>query len=110
MTNPSISLPTDAPTTPARFALTMLQIYRAIVSPLIVGLYGPACRFEPTCSEYAHQAIATHGALRGSMLAARRLARCHPLGGHGLDPVPAPTNRTRGEIGSTSGDASFGHQ
>ena len=57
-------------------------------SPLIMGIYGPACRFEPSCSEYAHQAIATYGVMRGGAMAARRLARCHPLGGHGYDPVP----------------------
>jgi putative membrane protein insertion efficiency factor len=74
---------------PARLALVMLRIYRAIVSPMIMGIYGPACRFEPSCSQYAHQAIAAHGLMRGGAMAARRLARCHPLGGHGHDPVPA---------------------
>jgi putative membrane protein insertion efficiency factor len=48
----------------------------------------PRCRFSPTCSEYAREAIAGHGALRGSSLTLRRLGRCHPLGGHGFDPVP----------------------
>ncbi len=70
-------------------ALGILRLYRAILSPMIMGIYGPACRFQPTCSEYAHQAISTYGAMRGTAMAARRLARCHPLGGHGLDPVPA---------------------
>jgi putative membrane protein insertion efficiency factor len=74
---------------PARLALVMLRIYRAIVSPLIMGLYGPACRFQPSCSEYALQAITAYGVMRGGSMAARRLARCHPLGGHGHDPVPA---------------------
>lgn len=46
------------------------------------------CRFEPTCSAYAAMALAEHGAARGSWLAVRRLARCHPFGGHGWDPVP----------------------
>ncbi len=74
---------------PAQIALALLGIYRAILSPMIMGMYGPACRFEPTCSEYAYQAIAAFGVMRGVWMAARRLARCHPLGGHGHDPVPA---------------------
>ena len=80
MTNLSIS---------RRVALATLRIYRAIVSPMIVGLFGPACRFEPSCSEYAHQAIAEYGVTRGGLMAMRRLARCHPLGGYGHDPVPS---------------------
>jgi hypothetical protein len=51
-------------------------------------LLGPACRFEPSCSEYARQAIDCHGTGHGSLLALRRLLRCHPLGGSGFDPVP----------------------
>ena len=79
-----------------RLALTMLRIYRAILSPMIMGIYGPACRFEPSCSQYAHQAIAAYGVMRGGAMAARRLARCHPLGGHGHDPVPARAHARRG--------------
>jgi len=66
-----------------------VRFYRAILSPMILGLYGSACRFEPSCSEYAHQAITQFGLIRGVSMAARRLARCRPLGGHGYDPVPA---------------------
>jgi putative membrane protein insertion efficiency factor len=51
------------------------------------------CRFEPSCSVYAHEAVVTHGAVRGSVLALRRLSRCRPLGGRGWDPVPAPPPR-----------------
>ena len=59
--------------------------YRALVSPF----FAPSCRYLPTCSEYAAEAVAHHGAARGGWLAARRLARCHPWGGSGHDPVPA---------------------
>jgi putative membrane protein insertion efficiency factor len=65
-----------------------LKAYKLALSPLFSG----ACRFEPSCSTYASEAIATHGLLRGSWLAARRLARCHPFGSWGYDPVP-PASR-----------------
>jgi hypothetical protein len=56
----------------------------------------PRCRYFPTCSHYAREAIATHGATAGTLLALRRLGRCHPLGGHGFDPVPdARSSRRR---------------
>jgi putative membrane protein insertion efficiency factor len=58
--------------------------YQLLVSPLLP----PACRFLPSCSEYAVEAIERHGARRGAVLALRRLARCHPWGGSGYDPVP----------------------
>ena len=60
--------------------------YQLLVSPLLP----PACRFLPTCSEYAAEAIERHGAWRGIILASLRLARCHPWGGSGYDPVPDP--------------------
>ena len=62
----------------------VVRLYRLVVSPWL----GPACRFHPTCSEYAIEALRTHGPLRGGWLAVRRLGRCHPLGGDGFDPVP----------------------
>ena len=58
--------------------------YRFFLSPWL----GSACRFEPTCSHYAQQAITRYGALKGSWLTIRRLGRCQPWGGHGYDPVP----------------------
>lgn len=69
---------------PSRLLLLLIRGYQVTVGPLLP----PACRFQPTCSRYAYAAIQTHGALRGSWLAARRLARCHPWGGSGYDPVP----------------------
>lgn len=72
---------------PARIMLWSIRCYQATLSPLI----GMHCRFHPTCSRYAAEAIARFGALRGGILAIRRLARCHPLGGSGYDPVPDST-------------------
>lgn len=71
-------------------ALGALRLYRLLISPLLTAMLGPACRFEPTCSQYAHQALAQHGLGRGLYLTIRRLMRCRPLGGWGYDPVPAP--------------------
>jgi putative membrane protein insertion efficiency factor len=64
--------------------LLLLRVYKRLVSPLLP----PACRFYPTCSEYAAQAIAKHGLIRGGILAARRLLKCSPLHPGGFDPVP----------------------
>jgi len=77
------------PTWPARALLAALALYRATASRLLP----PACRFLPSCSEYAQEAVRTHGAARGAWLALRRLLRCHPLGGHGCDPVPTRGRR-----------------
>jgi putative membrane protein insertion efficiency factor len=62
----------------------LIQGYRWFVSPML----GVNCRFAPSCSEYALEAVRSHGALRGAALAAGRLCRCHPWGGSGYDPVP----------------------
>ena len=65
------------------FALPV-RAYRLIFSPWV----GSNCRYQPTCSAYALEALHIHGGLRGSWLAAKRIARCHPFGGDGYDPVP----------------------
>ena len=67
-----------------RAALRALRAYKVLLSPFFAG----SCRYVPSCSDYAAEAIAAFGAVKGSALALRRLARCHPLGGHGLDLVP----------------------
>lgn len=67
----------------------LLYIYRFIISPILHTLApGSGCRFYPTCSDYAMEAVRKHGPLAGSWLAIKRLARCQPFGGHGYDPVP----------------------
>jgi len=69
--------------------LRLIAAYRRWVSPLLP----PACRFHPTCSDYASQAIRAHGPARGTALAIARVCRCHPFRAGGLDPVPVSTRR-----------------
>jgi uncharacterized protein len=84
----SVSVRTGQQPRPASAAawllIALLTGYRRYVSPLL----GPRCRFYPSCSAYALEAVQVHGALRGSWLAMRRLSRCHPFHSGGLDPVP----------------------
>lgn len=81
-----MKLLTQAANIAAVFLLSLLVWgWRLVFSSLVA----PACRFQPTCSAFALDALRQHGALRGSFLTLRRLARCHPWGGAGYDPVPA---------------------
>lgn len=71
--------------TPAAFLVSLpVRAYRLFLSPWL----GRSCRYQPTCSVYALEALERHGAVKGSWLAAKRLGSCHPWGGHGYDPVP----------------------
>lgn len=73
----------------ARPLIGLVAVYRYTISPLL----GMNCRFEPSCSEYAREALERYGAVKGSWLAARRVARCHPWGGSGYDPLPGDRDR-----------------
>jgi putative membrane protein insertion efficiency factor len=73
-----------------RILIFAIRTYRCILSPAKTVFFGPLgrCRFTPSCSEYAREAVVKHGAVRGAWLTLRRIARCHPWGGCGHDPVP----------------------
>ncbi|MBZ0160753.1 MAG: membrane protein insertion efficiency factor YidD [bacterium] len=81
--HPQASLKRFGPVTPASAARGILLAYKMIVSPLLP----PACRFYPSCADYAYEAIGKHGLVRGLLFAAHRLARCHPWCQGGYDPV-----------------------
>ena len=71
-----------------RILIGLIAAYRVLLSPLL----GPSCRFYPTCSAYAAEAIEMHGALRGTWLALKRISKCHPWHSGGVDPVPPVKN------------------
>jgi putative membrane protein insertion efficiency factor len=75
-----------------RVALLVVRGYQLLVRPMLSG----QCRYLPTCSEYAAEAIATHGVLRGGWMGVTRVMRCHPFGGSGFDPVPLESRRSLG--------------
>lgn len=67
-----------------KVAVALIVMYQRVISPML----GPACRYQPTCSEYAREAIERYGLARGGWLSVRRIARCHPFHEGGYDPVP----------------------
>jgi putative membrane protein insertion efficiency factor len=69
--------------------IALIRLYQAAVRPVLIG----SCKFHPTCSEYAVEAVRLHGPWRGAVMAARRLGRCRPLSSGGYDPVPVSANR-----------------
>ncbi|HWD19063.1 MAG TPA: membrane protein insertion efficiency factor YidD [Verrucomicrobiae bacterium] len=78
----------------------LVRAYQMTLSPLLAAALGPSahCRFRPTCSQYALEAVRWHGAVGGSWLALKRLARCHPWGKFGADPVPAPDLKLKATV------------
>jgi putative membrane protein insertion efficiency factor len=80
----------------------LIRAYQLGLSPLL----GANCRFYPSCSQYALEAVGTHGSLRGGWLSVRRLARCHPFHAGGYDPVPC---QTRGDVSSNAAQACHAH-
>jgi len=81
---PADVLSATRPGLAARGVLGIIRGYQLVFSPMYAG----SCRFIPSCSQYATEAVLKFGAIRGSLLAVRRLMRCHPLGSSGVDPVP----------------------
>ncbi len=81
----------------------LLKAYRAVISPI----YGQVCRYHPSCSAYALEAVTVHGSVRGSWLAVRRVGRCHPWAAGGYDPVPPRSSRVRAD--TVSPEPSPGH-
>jgi putative membrane protein insertion efficiency factor len=77
--------------------LAAVRFYRSWISPALPG----SCRFAPTCSTYAHQALERHGAWRGALMTARRLLRCHPFHPGGYDPVPEKTSDFKLQISNS---------
>lgn len=71
--------------------ISIIRFYRTVISPML----GPKCRFTPTCSAYAIEAVQNHGAWHGSIFAVKRILRCHPWGGSGYDPVPNKETQTK---------------
>jgi putative membrane protein insertion efficiency factor len=90
MTDKQKATETTAVKPGAKVLLSLISVYRYAISPLLPS----RCRYFPTCSSYAEEAIHRYGALRGGHLAVKRLLRCHPWGSHGVDPVPDLPNHS----------------
>jgi putative membrane protein insertion efficiency factor len=86
-----------------RAALCAISAYRLALSPMFVVFFGYSCRFTPTCSEYAQQAVINHGLWRGVSLSVKRLLRCRPGGGWGYDPVSVAASSSRQPEGKLLG-------
>lgn len=87
---------------PRRLLVLLVRVYQLVLSPWIGG----GCRFTPTCSNYAIEALERYGALRGSVLTVHRILRCNPWGGHGYDPPRWYSERNRGTAATSHPEAS----
>jgi putative membrane protein insertion efficiency factor len=76
-----------------KILIYILKLYKNFISPNLERLFGNACRFTPTCSEYTITALEKYGTVRGLSLGLKRVAKCHPWGGSGFDPVPEVINK-----------------
>lgn len=74
----------------ARLLIFLIRVYQVTLSPLL----GPVCRFQPSCSRYTAECLRLHGALRGTLLGVKRIAKCHPFHPGGHDPPPLPDGRS----------------
>src|SRR5262245_39384827 len=90
----------------AHVLVALIRLYPLTLSRLITAIFGPVCRFEPSCSRYALACIASHGAFRGSLLSLKRLCRCHPFHPGGFDPPPPPPRPGIGQRATTQGTTS----
>ena len=81
---------------PARAMIAFIRVYQAFISPVLRALFGPSCRFEPSCSKYAVACIQGHGAMRGGLLSIVRLCKCHPFHKGGID-LPPPGSHGRSQ-------------
>ena len=90
-----------APGVGVRLLRLPILLYQWTLSPLL----GPSCRYTPSCSHYALEALTKHGVIRGLWLALKRLARCHPWGGSGYDPVPTQASHSHGNGSCSSNNA-----
>jgi hypothetical protein len=92
-------------------SISAIRLYQVVISPIIVSFLGPSarCRFNPSCSQYALEAIRIHGVIGGCWLALRRLARCHPWGACGDDPVPEKTGSSSATLAMGCGGTGACH-
>jgi uncharacterized protein len=94
------------PAPATRVLMLLVSAYRRFLSPLL----GPQCRFRPTCSAYSLEALQAHGALRGTWLTVRRIARCHPFHPGGYDPVPPRKGHEDNMTSSRTGSGAVSHK